>query len=316
MAKPPSLIRTPRGNRETHRHSLPSMSSEDQQNTVVVGVDGSDAALGAVRWAADFASARTLAVTLVHAVPRLDWHFVSGDTAPPLQSADGDSVLATAEQTARNVHPDLVVRTEVVKGAVAGVLAEATSEARLLVIGAGASDDRILGGHVTRIVHHTTCPVLVWRAPVARRTGKPLPVVAGVDDSEQSARALAEAFDIAGALHAPLTVVHMWEIGAAVGMGDLGGAGNMDWQLLDVLETQQSRRMDELVAPLSRQYPNAHVNKVFRDIGPAKGLTELSGDAQLVVVGTHGRGKLAGSILGSVSQNVLHHAECPVLLVR
>jgi len=82
------------------------------------------------------------------------------------------------------------------------------------------------------------------------------------------------------------------------------------------LETQQRRRMDELVAPLAGKYRNAHVSKVFKDISPAKGLTELSHEAQLVVVGSHGRGKVADSILGSVSQNLIHHAECPVLVVR
>ena len=149
-----------------------------------------------------------------------------------------------------------------------------------------------------------------------RRTGKPLPVVVGVDESEGSSRALAEAFDVAHSLRAALTVVHMWEIDAAVGMGDLGGQGNMDWQLLDLLQTQQRERMDELVAPFARKYPNAHVNKVFQDISPAKGLADLSREAQLVVVGSHGRGGFAEAVLGSVSQNVIHHAECPVLVVR
>jgi nucleotide-binding universal stress UspA family protein len=167
-----------------------------------------------------------------------------------------------------------------------------------------------------KIAHRTHCPLVVWRKPVARRTGKPLPVVVGIDESDDSTRALAEAFDIAGALHAPLMVVHMWEIGAAVGMGDLGGQGNMDWKLLDVLQSQQRQRMDELVAPLARQYRNAHVDKVFQDVSPAKGLADLSREAQLVVVGSHGRGKLADAIFGSVSQNLIHHAECPVLVVR
>jgi nucleotide-binding universal stress UspA family protein len=58
------------------------------------------------------------------------------------------------------------------------------------------------------------------------------------------------------------------------------------------------------------------VTEVFRDVSPAKGLTELSGDAQLVVVGSHGSGGIVESTLGSVSQSVLHHAECPVLIVR
>jgi nucleotide-binding universal stress UspA family protein len=90
----------------------------------------------------------------------------------------------------------------------------------------------------------------------------------------------------------------------------------MDWQLLDVLQSKQRQRMDEMIAPFAAKYRNAHVSKIFQDISPAKGLTELSKEAQLVVVGSHGRGRLADSILGSVSQSLIHHAECPVLVVR
>ena len=284
-------------------------------NSVVVGVDGSESALGAARWAADVAAARSLPLTLVHAIPRLDLHFVSDKRADGLHaSTDGDAVLDAAATAVRTGHADIQVHTQAVKGAVANVLADAAQSARLLVVGSG--EGQMLGGHVGRIVARTSGPVLVWRTPAARRTGKPLPVVVGVDDSEASARALTEAFDIAAALHAPLTVAHMWEIGAAVGMGDLGGAGNMDWQLLEVLESQQTARIEELVAPLTRHYPNAHVSKVFRDISPAKGLVELSRDAQLMVVGSNGRGRLSGAILGSVSQSLIHHAESSVLVVR
>ncbi|GAY19244.1 universal stress protein [Mycobacterium sp. shizuoka-1] len=291
------------------------MSTAADEQSVVVGIDGSEAALGAARWAADFAAARGVGLTLLHAIPRLDWHFASAEFPAELDG-DGDQVLAAAQAAVRSSHPDLAVRTDVVRGAVATVLAEASDATRLLVVGTGAADHRVLGGHVVRTVHRAHCPVLVWRPPVAVRTGKPLPVVVGVDDSDASARALADAFDIARVLHAPLTVAHMWEIDAAVGMGDLGGEGNMDWELLDLLQTQQRQRMDELVQPLARKYPNAHVTKVFHDVSPAKGLTELSREAQLVVVGSHGRGRLAGAVLGSVGQNLIHHAECSVLVVR
>lgn len=291
------------------------MTAAAEHPAVVVGVDGSDAALGAARWAAGYAAARGLELTLVHVIPRLDLHFVGEDAAGAIDgSAHGDRVLNAAQRAVGEQHSDLTVHTDAVKGAVATVLADAAESAGLLVVGSGEGE--MLGGHVGRIVHRTACPVVVWRAPVARRTGKPLPIVVGVDDSEESARALTAAFDIAAASHAPLTVVHMWEIAAAVGMGDLGGAGNMDWELLDVLEARQSTRIEELVAPLSRTYPNAHVSKVFRDVSPAKGLTDLSREAQLVVVGSHGRGRLAGAVLGSVSQSLIHHAECSVLVVR
>lgn len=293
------------------------MTSSADHPAVVVGIDGSDTALGAARWAADFAAQHGLPLTLLHAIPRLEWHFARVDAPAELDgSAHADEVLAAAEAAVRAAHPDLEVTAAAVKGSVSTVLSEASATARVLVVGNGATDHRTLGGHVIKTVHRAKSSVVVWRAPVARRTGKPLPVVVGVDESDQSTRALAEAFDVARTLHATLNVVHMWEIGAAVGMGDLGGQGLMDWQLLDMLQTQQRQRMDELVAPFARKYPNAHVNKVFQDISPAKGLTDLSGEAQLVVVGSHGHGWIAEAVLGSVSQNLLHHAECPVLVVR
>lgn len=293
------------------------MTNEATQSVVVAGVDGSDTALGAALWAAEFATRHALPLTLIHAIPRLDWHFAGAEQHAEVdRSADGDTVLAAAETAVRSAHPNLAISSAAVKGAVATVLADASQSARLLVVGTGAADHRALGGHAVRIVYRTQCPVVVWRKPIAVRTGKPLPVVVGIDESDHSTRALAEAFDIAGMLHAPLNVVHMWEIGAAVGMGDLGGQGMMDWQLLELLQSRQRQRMDELVEPFARKYQNAHVSKVFQDISPAKGLTELSREAQLVVVGSRGHGAFADSLLGSVSQNLIHHAECPVLVVR
>jgi nucleotide-binding universal stress UspA family protein len=286
---------------------------------VVVGIDGSDAALGAAKWAAEFAAKSASPLVLLHAIPRLNWHFTSEVPAtaadgPPGADHSADAALDAAEAAVRSVHPDLGVRSTIVKASVAAALQEASDGAKLVAVGVGADDRRALGSHALRIAHRALCPVLAWRTPAARRTGKPLPVVVGIDESDDSIGALGAAFDIARALHAPLTVVHMWEIGAAVGLGY--SQGLMDWQLLDLLQAQQRQRMDDLVAPFAKKYPNAHVNEIFRDISPAKGLTELSGDAQLVVVGSHGSGRLAETTLGSVSQNVVHHAECPVLVVR
>jgi len=281
------------------------------EQTVVVGVDGSDSALGAANWAAELAATWAVPLTLLHTVPRLEWHFSTTPAPPPDSPPD---VLAAAHEAIQRHHVSLVVRTVTGKGGVAASLTEASASARLLVVGSGATDHQTLGGHVVRIAHRALCPVAVWRKPVAKRTGKPLPVVVGIDESDDSVRALEAAFGIAGALHAPLSVVHMWEIGAAVGLGY--SQGLMDWKLLGVLQDQQRRRMDELVAPFAEGYPNAHVNTVFQDISPAKGLAELSTEAQLVVVGSHGHGKLAETALGSVSQNLIHHAECPVLVVR
>jgi len=210
---------------------------------VVVGIDGSDTALAAVQWAADYAAKSASPLLLLHAVARLDWHFLAEAPTPAVDPDNmADSVLSAAEAAVRAARPDLEVRGVTVKESVAGALQDASDGARLLVVGAG-TDTGVLGRNVVRIAHRPS--------PIAHR---PSPI----------------------------------------------GRGARCWS----------------VAPLARKYPNAHANEIFRDISPAKGLRELSGDAQLVVVGSHGSGRIATSILGSVSQNVIHHAECSVLVVR
>ncbi|BBY31832.1 universal stress protein [Mycolicibacterium sediminis] len=285
----------------------------DAAQQVVVGIDGSDTALAAARWAGEYAASTSSALVLLHAVAGLNWHFLTEAAAPQPTEGTDDAVLGPVEAAVRAAHPDLDVRSVTVRESVGGALRDASQRARLLVVGSGTDED-ILGSHVVRITHRAECPVLVWRTAVARRTGKPLPVVVGIDESEDSRRALTAAFETARALHAPLQVVHMWELAPAVGLGY--SQGLMDWQLLDLLQTQQRRRMDELVAPLAKEYGTTHVTEVFQDISPAKGLRDLSREAQLIVVGSHGSGRIATSTLGSVSQNVLSRAECPVLVVR
>lgn len=292
------------------------MTSAVPKQAVVVGIDGSDTALGGARWGGEYAARHSLPVRLVHVTSRLDWHFTTADQNVDVPGADGDAVLAAAADVLRSAHPNLDVSTRAVRGAVAATLADAADDARVLVVGKGAAEHRTLGGQALKVAHRAGCPVLVWRSPALRRAGKPLPVVVGVDESEASRRALEAAFDAARTLHAPLTVAHMWEIAAAVGMGDLGGQGNMDWSLLEMLESKQRRQLESMVEPLAARYHNFHVSQVFQDVTPAKGLTDLSREAQLVVVGSHGRGRVADALLGSVSQNVTHHAECPVLVVR
>jgi nucleotide-binding universal stress UspA family protein len=298
--------------------------STDASNApaIVVGIDGSEAALGAARWAADYAAASDSPLLLFHAIPRIDWYFANAMVFTPEALAaelaeEGRKKLDEAEAAIRPGHGELVIHRQIVNEAVGSAFAKISATAQLIVIGShwtSAASDLILGGHVIRIVNNANCPVLVWRRSSATPTGAPLPVVVGVDESENSMRALEAAFECADNLGAPLTVAHMWETGAAVGLGY--GEGPVDWNLLHLMKSNQEQKLDELVAPLRARFPGAHVNKVYTETGPAKGLKELSQSAQLVVVGSHGHGKLAGTVLGSVSQSLIHHADCSVLVVR
>lgn len=287
---------------------------------VVVGIDGSDAALGAAHWAANFAAKSGSPLLLLHAIPRLEWYFAnamvfSPDALADELATDGNAKLNEAERAIHAVHPRLRVTRQIVNESAGKAFRDISDTARIVVIGShwtSAASDFILGGHVIRIVNEATCPVLVWRKSAAQETDGPLPVIVGVDESDNSVRALHAAFSTADVLEAPLTVAHMWETGPAVGLGY--GEGPVDWNLLHLLQSTQEEKLDELVAPLREEYPGAQINKVYTDVGPAKGLKELSKTAQLVVVGSKGHGKLAGAVLGSVSQSLIHHADCSVLV--
>jgi nucleotide-binding universal stress UspA family protein len=120
------------------------------------------------------------------------------------------------------------------------------------------------------------------------------PVVVGVDGSAGSGAAVGFAFEEAARRGTGLTAVHAW--------GALEGA--------------ESRVLSESLAGWSQRYPEVAVRQELVRGRPAAALIEQSRSAQLVVTGARGRGSFAGLLLGSVSQAVLHHAECPVVVVR
>ncbi len=133
----------------------------------------------------------------------------------------------------------------------------------------------------------------------------------GIDGSEISEAALAFAFEAAATRNVPLMAVHAWTdsvLEAAV-------APLLDW---DAIEGDEHRLLAERLAGWSEKYPDVAVHRVVARDRPAHALIEQATDtaAQLVVVGSHGRGSAASLVLGSVSHAVLHHSPCPVVVVR
>jgi nucleotide-binding universal stress UspA family protein len=74
--------------------------------------------------------------------------------------------------------------------------------------------------------------------------------------------------------------------------------------------------LDEAVAGVRTDYPSVTIEKELVALAPGLALTEASTNASLVVTGSRGHGALAGLLLGSVSNHVLRHAQCPVAVVR
>jgi len=131
-------------------------------------------------------------------------------------------------------------------------------------------------------------------------------IVVGTDFSADSRKAVAYAGDLAKALGARLTVVHVDEKAAFVPGSDLAKAEGRADQM----------HMDAAVRELTDQAVRAR--GLVRPGLPAEGLCDVASEehADLVVVGGRGRECFAGVVLGSVAERILRDAPCPVLMVR
>lgn len=140
-------------------------------------------------------------------------------------------------------------------------------------------------------------------------------VVVGIDGSAQADRALREAAHQAVLRHAELDVVHVWS--PPVGVGSLGAVATpSDMEASETVARQLLDARVEAVVGRLDQRPSRVERILVADHSPARLLIETAKGADLLVVGSRGRGGFAGLLLGSVSQQCVHHAPCPVLVVH
>jgi nucleotide-binding universal stress UspA family protein len=294
-----------------------TMDGDVRSRPVVVGVDGSASALDAVRWAAGVAAWRNAPLRLVMAFSWQRDRVAGGITldAEPHEVMLGvaRSRLAEAAAGAVAMLPEEQVETELVAGYPISVLRAESQRAQLLVLGDrgyGAISGLLLGSVAAAMVAHAACPVVLVRneegGPVEDRTR---PIVVGVDGSPVSEAALAFAYEQASARGVPLIAVHTWWDMIV----DARAAMLINW---DAMAGDEKAVLAERLAGWGEKYPDVRVHrKVTRD-RPAHALVEESHRAQLLVVGSRGRGGAAALVLGSVSHAVLHRAHCSVAVVR
>jgi len=277
---------------------------------VVVGVDGSESALEASRWAAREAGRRGAGLRLVQAFGWPQTHHdgeVGRGQRAVLRRAANEQ-LAAAAAAAAEVAPGVVVETALVEGFPVAVLVAESRAAQLVVVGdrgLGGFTGLLLGSVAVGLAAHAAAPVAVVRGDAASAG----PVVVGVDGSPASEAVLAVAFEAAAARRVPLVAVHTWwDV-----LMDPSFAPLVDW---DAIEGEAHRTLAARLAGWAEKYPEVEVRRVVERDRPAPALLEQAAGAQLVVVGSRGRGGLAGMLLGSVSHSLLHHSPCPVLVVR
>ncbi|UVF77010.1 universal stress protein [Gordonia mangrovi] len=287
---------------------------------VLVGVDGSQTALGAVRWAAELCTRTRSPMHLIHGVTHSRWYaahegaLLLGDQSVHERlRVVGEKALTEAQEVVHDAAPGVDVVTSLLDGSIVEHLENLSARARMVVIGAGHGGrvrELVLGSHVMPIVHAAQCPVLAWREPAAQRTevGR---IVIGYDGSAGSEDALLAALDHAQSTGARLTVASFWPVSALVGVGY--ATTLVDW---DTIRSDGERWLARRCAAACEKYPDVAVDYAYEDSSPGRGLVNLSASAGLVVVGSRGRGEATSTLLGSVGENLVHHARCPVLVVQ
>jgi nucleotide-binding universal stress UspA family protein len=282
---------------------------------IVVGVDGSQSSLDAVRLAVRMAGERRRPLRAVHAFIWPLMHVPLGPAAgAPAEGGlrhDAERVIATAVDLARLVDPNVEVVGAVVDGAASAVLLTEARDAALVVLGdrgLGGFTGLLVGSIAVQLAAHAACPVLVVRG-AEQPDG---PVVVGVDGSGHSELAVGFAFEEAAFRGVALHAIHAWTHPLAAEPGDMLP---LVYDVGDV-ENEETRVLSEAVAGWCDRYPEVKVHTMVVRGRASRAIVEGSGRAQLLVVGARGRGGFAGLMLGSVSQAALHHARCPVAVVR
>lgn len=198
-------------------------------------------------------------------------------------------------------------------GAAAQVLVAESEHAQLVVLGTrglGGFSGLLIGSSTVQVSAHAACPVAV--VPPAGPDRVDGPVVVGVDGSEISSHALEIGYEQAQARGARLVAVHAWREPVAIGPGDVLPLVYD----VDAVEEDERRVLAESVAGWQEKYPDVEVEQRLVRSQAAQALLAAAESAQLLVVGSRGRGGFRGLLLGSVSQTLLHHMPCPLVIVR
>jgi len=270
---------------------------------IVAGYDGSPSSSQALRWAAREAKARDTTLTVC-----LAW--TPDHMALPAESAicdlarqHGKEILARGLPYAESVLGPGRVHAELASGSAAHALCERSRTADMVVVGCRGHSELPglrLGSVSWQVAGHGRGRVVVVRGEWRPANQPPGPVVAGVDGSLASQAALAFACEEAALRDVPLVAVCALT-DSPVRLGE---------------RHQMEADFDHLTADAAKEYPDVTMVRHLAPGAPRAALLAAAAEAQMIVVGSRGRGGFEGMSLGSTAQVVLHHAPCPVGIVH
>lgn len=292
-----------------------------KEDIVVVAVDGSEASQNAVRWAANTAMKRGIPLRIASSYTVPQFLYAEGMVPPKelfddLQAETLEKIEA-ARAVAHEVAPDIKIGHTIAEGSPIDMLLEMSHDVTMVVMGSrgmGGLSGMVMGSVSASVVSHASCPVVVVREDnQVTESTKYGPVVVGVDGSEVSQKATHYAFAEAAARGAELIAVHTWmDMQVQASLAGLSAA-QTEWA---EVEKEQGALLTERLAEFHAEYPDVPVKKVIARDRPVRALADAAAGAQLLVVGSHGRGGFKGMLLGSTSRALLQNAPCPMMVVR
>jgi nucleotide-binding universal stress UspA family protein len=290
----------------------------DKRRDVVVGVDGSDSALGAFAHGAWQAQRRKGTLRLVY-VSHVPPRYVTGVDLSATDQAAGAEMLAEYTQRAQAAYPGLSVESQVLSGSPGAALVAASRDAALVVVGSrglGGFAGLLLGSVGTQLAAHSVAPVIVMRPPNDRgnlgSAPTSAPVMVGVDGIPESAAALGFAFEEASARKVGLIATYAWWM---LPPSSLNPESPRKYDPVEA-EDAARRMLAEAVAGWRSQYPDVNVTlQPERSLNPVAGLLEQSRTAGLLVVSRHGGNALSRLLFASISDIAVREAHCPVAVV-
>jgi nucleotide-binding universal stress UspA family protein len=287
------------------------------RNGIIVGVDGSPASHAAISWATRDAVMRNVPLILVHAInlfaatwpesPEVEEVAIWQEDAGRRILDDAFKIANDSMQSGRSIP----IERELIFSRAVPTLVELSRRAECLVVGnrgRGALARSVLGSVSTSVVRHAHCPVAVVRHPAeAKSDQRHAPVLLGIDGSPASELATAIAFDEASRRGVALVAVHAW---TDIVILELPG---LDWS---AVKAEEQRSLTERLAGWQERYPDVEVHSQLICDRAAHVIVQKSKSAQLVVLGSHGRGAAGRTLLGSVSNAVLQSVHAPIIVAR
>ncbi|MER5942031.1 universal stress protein [Streptomyces sp. NPDC001928] len=282
---------------------------------IVVGVDGSEAALRAVDWAADEATLREALLRLVYASlwERYEGAALAHDLGRPSEQVRAQDIVETAARRAHRRQGDLKISTEVLPEEPEYTLVRESRSASLLVTGTrgrGGITEALLGSVSLTVAGHAHCPMVVVRASHDNqvRPGPHGRIVVGVGEKPTTPAAVRFASDEARRRGAVLDAVRAWRCPAHE---------TTDHPLLagEPARIHQQQAVEVLEEALHDVSADVETRRRAVEGNTRNVLTAASRGADLLVIGAERHHRHFGLQLGRVAHGVLHHSACPVAIV-